>query len=83
MSLTTIAAICALIFLIRMVGNLFCCLFRSEEEKKLSRKKLRNLKGHGSNSEVDKEGYRETDFSIISTRFAAKRSYIKDPPFAD
>ena len=66
-----------------MVGNLFCCLFRSEEEKKLSRKKLRKLKGHGSNSEVDKEGYRETDFSIISTRFAAKRSYIKDPPFAD
>ena len=66
-----------------MAGNLFCCLCRGGEETKLSRKKLKKLKGHGSNSEVDKEGYRETDFSIISTRFAAKRSYIKDPPFAD
>ena len=34
-------------------------------------------------SGADSQGYRETDFSIISSRFATKRSYIKEPPFAE
>ena len=83
-SLSVIAALCASIFLIQTIGSLFCCLFTEKEERKLSRKNLKKPKRQENNySGVDSQGYRETDFSIISTRFAAKRSYIKEPPFAE